>query len=84
VTHPQSDVWVSWPEQFTDHIEDLLELRKGGVLFYPEDQQDAVKEALFNFGQNEDPKAVVDVSLTYSSGQVSSRYDGIAVDPNLR
>ena len=39
---------------------------------YAENQLDAIKEALFKFQQENDTKAEVGVSMSYSSGQVST------------
>jgi hypothetical protein len=69
-SHPQSDIWVGRQERL--HIGDLLEIWQGAVLFYAEDQLDAIREALVSLEQKNDPKAATEVSLAYSSGQVCS------------
>jgi len=43
----------------------------GGFYLYAENQLDAIKEALFKFQQENDTKAEVGVSMSYSSGQFS-------------
>jgi hypothetical protein len=40
------------------------------VIFLPEDQLDAVKEAYAMFQEANDTKAAIIISLAYSSGQV--------------
>jgi hypothetical protein len=42
----------------------------GGIRFYSDNQLDAIKEALFKYQQKNDTRAKVDVSLSYSSGQL--------------
>ena len=71
-SHPQSDIWVNCPERFADHIGDLLETWQAGFCSYAENQLDAIKEALFKFQQENDTKAAVVMTLTYSSGQVGT------------
>ncbi|KAF8486344.1 FAD-binding domain-containing protein [Russula ochroleuca] len=44
----------------------------GGARLYAENQLDAIKEALFKFQQQNDTKANVGLSLTYTSGQLLS------------
>ena len=51
-------------------IRELIEIWKGGVIFYSEDQLDAIKEALVKFQQESDTKAALLLFMTYSSGQV--------------
>jgi hypothetical protein len=48
----------------------LIEIWKGGVIFYADDQLDAIKEAFSKFQQKNDTKAAVLPFPTYSSGQV--------------
>ena len=49
---------------------DLIEIWQGGVLYYADDQLDAIREALVKFQQKNDTKAEVMVTLPYTSGQV--------------
>jgi hypothetical protein len=48
----------------------LIGIWKGGVIFYADDQLDAIKEALVKFQQKDDTKAALLLFMTYSSGQV--------------
>ncbi len=40
------------------------------MLFYAENELDAIRDALFNFQQQKDTKAAIIVIMTYSSDQV--------------
>jgi hypothetical protein len=72
-SHPQGDIWVSWPEcWFTNQIGNLLETWQAGFIYYSENELDAIKEVLVNFQQKNDDKAVLIVSLAYSLDQVRS------------
>ena len=55
-----------------NHIGYLPQVRQGGVLFYSEDQLDAIKVALLEFQENKDTKAAILVFMAYSKGPVSS------------
>ena len=48
----------------------FIEIWQGGVLYYADDQLDAIREALVKFQQKNDTKAEVMVTLPYSSSQV--------------
>ena len=55
-----------------DHLGDSLGIWQGGFFSYSENQLEAIKEALVKFQQIDDTRANVGVSLSFSSGQVSS------------
>ena len=46
---------------------DLIEIWQGGVLYYADNQLDAIREALVKFQQKNDTKAQIMVILSYSS-----------------
>jgi hypothetical protein len=48
----------------------LTIIYQGGYLFYPSTQLDAVKDAIIKFQDNNDTKASIVLSLSYSSGTV--------------
>ena len=50
----------------------LPETWQGGIVFYAENQLDAIKDALVDFQQKNDTRAAVLMSLTYSLDQVCS------------
>jgi hypothetical protein len=52
---------------------DFIEIWQGGILYYADDQLDAIKEALVKFQQKNDTKAEVMVILSYSSSSGSSQ-----------
>jgi hypothetical protein len=51
----------------------LLEIRKGGFIFYSDDQWDAVKQAHLKFQQANDKKAIAIMALVYTSSQPASK-----------
>jgi hypothetical protein len=53
-------------------IGELIAIWKGGVLYYADEQLDAVKEALVKFQQKNDTRAAINVILSYSSTEVCS------------
>ena len=71
-SHPQGKIWVSWSERFKNQIRNLPETWQGGFVYYAENQLDAIKDALVKFQQNNNTKAAVIVSPTYSLDQVCS------------
>ena len=46
---------------------------KGGLIFYPDNQLDAIKQAHLKFQQAKDNKAVAIVALAYTTSQPASQ-----------